>query len=52
MVDDPEVAKANLEADPGYTYVCKLCGKTPEWIGWCDECGYNRPYEKVYRKRH
>lgn len=48
MTTDPEVARANLEADPGYRYVCKVCGKTPQHIGWCHECGYNRPYEKVY----
>lgn len=23
---------------------CKTCGKTPENIGWCSECGYNRNY--------
>lgn len=52
MTIDPEVAKANLEADPGYRYVCRICGKTPEVPGWCDKCGYNRPYEKIELKKH
>ena len=47
MPTDPEVIRANFEADDGWRYVCKLCGKTPQDIGWCEQCGYNRPYEKV-----
>ncbi len=23
---------------------CRRCGKTPENIGWCEQCGYNRDY--------
>jgi hypothetical protein len=23
---------------------CRTCGKTPENVGWCDQCGYNRNY--------
>jgi rRNA maturation endonuclease Nob1 len=30
----------------GWKYVCRHCGKTPQDIGWCDDCGYNRDYEK------
>jgi hypothetical protein len=26
---------------------CRSCGKTPQGIGWCDECGYNRDYEML-----
>ena len=44
---DPDVIRANFEADDGWRYVCRVCGKTPQDIGWCDQCGYNRPYEKV-----
>ena len=51
MTTDQEVELANLKADPGFRYVCKDCGKTPQHIGWCEMCGYNRNYEKVYTKR-
>lgn len=27
--------------------VCRHCGKTPQDIGWCEECGYNRQYEEI-----
>lgn len=47
MATDPEVIKANFEADDGWRYVCRDCSKTPQDIGYCERCGYNRPYEKV-----
>ncbi len=40
-----KIRKRALETE-GYIFVCRRCGKTPEDIGWCDECGYNRDYEK------
>jgi uncharacterized protein CbrC (UPF0167 family) len=30
-----------------FRFVCLHCGKTPQDIGWCEHCGYNRQYEKV-----
>ncbi len=47
MTDDPteEIMKRTLDME-GYVLVCRRCGKTPQDIGWCDECGYNRDYEK------
>jgi rRNA maturation endonuclease Nob1 len=47
QVSDPDVIRANFEADDGWRIVCRECGKTPQDIGWCEQCGYNRPYEKV-----
>lgn len=47
MPTDPDVIRANFEADDGWRYVCRECGKTPQDIGWCERCGYNRPYKKV-----
>lgn len=44
---DPEVLRANLAVDPGYRLICRECGKTPQDIGWCKDCGYNRPYDRV-----
>jgi hypothetical protein len=44
---DFEVICANLEADDGWRFVCPVCAKTPQDIGYCETCGYNRPYEKV-----
>jgi rRNA maturation endonuclease Nob1 len=51
MPTDPEVIKANFEADDGWREVCRECGKTPQDIGFCDKCGYNRPYERVRSSR-
>jgi hypothetical protein len=47
MPTDPGVIKANFEADDGWRYICRDCGKTPQDIGPCDKCLYNRPYERV-----
>jgi hypothetical protein len=30
--------------EPRHIPTCKTCGKTPENIGWCDLCGFNRNY--------
>lgn len=40
-----EIQQRSLEME-GYKWVCRQCGKTPQDIGWCDDCGYNRDYEK------
>jgi hypothetical protein len=47
QVSDPDVIRANFAADDGWRIVCRECGLTPQDIGWCEQCGYNRPYEKV-----
>lgn len=47
MPSDPEIIKVNFEADDGWRYVCRDCGKTPQDIGPCAKCVYNRPYERV-----
>jgi uncharacterized OB-fold protein len=31
----------------GYILKCKRCGRIPEVVGWCEQCGYNRDYEMV-----
>lgn len=41
-----EVLQRCLETE-GYIFKCKRCGKTPEDIGWCGWCGYNRDYEMI-----
>jgi hypothetical protein len=57
MPDDPD-ERRRIEADitdietkmaasEGWEWVCRLCAKTPADIGWCDQCGYNRPYDKT-----
>ncbi len=43
-----EIERRNLENE-GFEYRCKICEKTPQEIGWCDECGYNRDYYKIRR---
>ena len=40
------IRKRSLETE-GKIPKCRKCGKTPQDIGWCDECGYNRDYELV-----
>lgn len=47
-VGDPaeRIAERNLRTE-GWIPKCRRCGKTPQDIGWCDECGYNRDYEMV-----
>jgi hypothetical protein len=39
--------EAKIAASDMYRYECRICGKTPQDIGWCDQCGYNRPYDKI-----
>lgn len=39
-----KIMKRSLESE-GKTPVCRRCGKTPQDIGWCGYCGYNRDYE-------
>lgn len=52
MADDnkPDLAEQirqrSLEME-GWIPKCRKCGWTPENIGWCDQCGYNRDYEMV-----
>lgn len=41
-----EIRDRSLRTE-GYKFVCKSCGKVPQDIGWCDECGYNRDYEMI-----
>jgi hypothetical protein len=36
-----------LLRDEGWSYVCRHCGWTPQNIGWCDQCGYNRQYDRI-----
>ena len=43
-----EIAKRSLENE-GFEYRCESCEKTPQDVGWCEECGYNRDYYKIRR---
>lgn len=48
MTDEAEkIRERNLRTE-GFIPKCRRCGWTPENIGWCDQCGYNRDYEMVH----
>jgi ribosomal protein L37E len=47
MDDVAEKIMRRSLATEGKLLKCRRCGKTPQDIGWCDECGYNRDYEMV-----
>lgn len=40
MTDDPaeKIRERNLKTE-GWIPTCAVCGKTPENVGWCDQCG-------------
>lgn len=46
-----EIQRRSLETE-GKILRCRRCGKTPQDIGWCDQCGYNRDYELVQGWRY
>lgn len=39
--------EAKIAEASRHKYICKDCGKTPQDIGWCEQCGYNRNYTKT-----